>query len=191
MDANDRLDVEDEDERRRRIETLLERTNNSASLTNAPAAGSSLVFPMSVDNHESPHPIDPSSELLERVRNFLPQLADSNAALAQQAPDAIDIENVGEDQEHYVEMNLGLGVFEYRGKPPNPEISSSSDSDTKSESSSNDSSSDSESSTEISLTACSSRPMKPLPKRNRPVGIVVIGETSTPTHPSGSANQAL
>lgn len=41
---------------------------------------------------------------LNRVRNFLPQLADSNAALSAQSQETLDIENVGEDQEQYIEM---------------------------------------------------------------------------------------
>lgn len=44
------------------------------------------------------------STVLDRVRNFLPQLADGNAALSQQPQEMLDIENVGEDQEQYIEM---------------------------------------------------------------------------------------
>jgi hypothetical protein len=46
----------------------------------------------------------PVKKVLDRVRSFLPQLADSNAALSLQSQDDIDIENIGDDQEQYIEM---------------------------------------------------------------------------------------
>jgi len=170
MDANQRLEIESEDERERRIGTLLERTNNGGR--NHPNL--LPVSPMAVDRGgPDPHAIPPPSELLDRVRSFLPQLADSNAALSRQSQDDIDIENVGDDQEQYIELNLGLGVFEYRkpGAEAADDSSSELDSDSDPDSSTEDSASDSDASS-------IARPIKPLPKRKKPE-IVVLGETST------------
>ncbi|RKP09939.1 hypothetical protein THASP1DRAFT_28261 [Thamnocephalis sphaerospora] len=57
------------------------------------------------------------SDLLSRVAAFLPQMASANAKLQQEIASsgdaqAHDIEAVDEDAEQYIEMNLGLGVFE-------------------------------------------------------------------------------
>lgn len=49
------------------------------------------------------------SAVLSRVQAFLPQLEASNKALllrAQEDPSSVDIENVEEDEEHYIEMVL-------------------------------------------------------------------------------------
>ncbi|KAI0916572.1 hypothetical protein AcV5_003025 [Taiwanofungus camphoratus] len=59
---------------------------------------------------------EPHRDLLSRVQRFLPQLAASNAELTRRLredPRSIDLENI-ENDEHYIEMNLGLGVFEGR-----------------------------------------------------------------------------
>ena len=52
----------------------------------------------------------PVLKVLDRVRSFLPQLANSNAALSQQSQDDIDIENIGDDQEQYIEM-VSLNLY--------------------------------------------------------------------------------
>ncbi|KAH8549099.1 hypothetical protein BGW37DRAFT_503560 [Umbelopsis sp. PMI_123] len=54
------------------------------------------------------------SDLMARLQTFLPELESANRQLDQQIsvdPREVDIENVDED-EQYIEMNLGLGVFE-------------------------------------------------------------------------------
>ncbi|OBZ77510.1 hypothetical protein A0H81_01701 [Grifola frondosa] len=147
--------------------------------------------------------VEPPLELLSRVQAFLPELAASNADLARRAredPDSIDIENLTDEEKQYIEMDLGLGVFDCQGDPGtsipsveadlaagSSETSSSDTSDSDSDSDS-DSTSDSESDSEdlersdadiimSSSDTPSSRPVKPLPKRGgaRP-GIVVLGE---------------
>lgn len=50
--------------------------------------------------------------LRTRLAQFLPQLADANRGLAGGGAEQIDV--VGEDEEQYVEMDLGLGVLEER-----------------------------------------------------------------------------
>ncbi|KAG2185644.1 hypothetical protein INT44_002437 [Umbelopsis vinacea] len=54
------------------------------------------------------------SDLMTRLQTFLPELESANRQLDQQVsldPKKVDIENV-DDSEQYIEMNLGLGVFE-------------------------------------------------------------------------------
>ncbi|KAI8076455.1 uncharacterized protein B0P05DRAFT_545925 [Gilbertella persicaria] len=51
------------------------------------------------------------SDILSRVQAFLPQLKQANEQLKAADPSKLDIENVNEEGQ-YIEMNLGLGVFE-------------------------------------------------------------------------------
>jgi hypothetical protein len=46
--------------------------------------------------------------VLSRVQAFLPQLKASNALLARRDPKSIDIENVGDEEGQYIQMDLGL-----------------------------------------------------------------------------------
>ncbi|KZT22682.1 hypothetical protein NEOLEDRAFT_1180758 [Neolentinus lepideus HHB14362 ss-1] len=160
----ERLEVEDEETREARIHDLLTKINASSS--SAPRDASSVPS-------ERPHAVDPPSELLSRVQAFLPQLAASNADLESRAradPGSVDIENVAEEAGQYIEMNLGLGVFEARRSSSSSSSSLSSSTSEPDSSSSSDENSDSES-------ACSEgiatrrverrmrRPMRPLPRR--------------------------
>ncbi|KAF9154514.1 hypothetical protein BG015_000733 [Linnemannia schmuckeri] len=58
------------------------------------------------------------SDLLSRLEDFLPKIKEANAQLDQQLkadPKAVDIENVDEENgEQYIEMDLGLGVFDLK-----------------------------------------------------------------------------
>ncbi|KAJ2493159.1 hypothetical protein IWW37_000809 [Coemansia sp. RSA 2050] len=61
--------------------------------------------------------IEPPSDLLSRLHSFLPQIAIANKQLQAdiaEDPRKLDIENVGEDEEQYIEMDLGLGVFDMK-----------------------------------------------------------------------------
>ncbi|KAJ2029687.1 hypothetical protein IWW57_001552 [Coemansia sp. S610] len=63
--------------------------------------------------------IEPPSDLLSRLHSFLPQIAIANKQLQAdiaEDPHKLDIENVGEDEEQYIEMDLGLGVFDMKPK---------------------------------------------------------------------------
>ncbi|KAJ3151023.1 hypothetical protein HDU89_002234 [Geranomyces variabilis] len=61
--------------------------------------------------------------VLSRVAAFLPQLSAANANLQSSIAadsalrDRVDIENVDEDDEQYIEMNLGVGVFDTQPIP--------------------------------------------------------------------------
>ncbi|KAI0777410.1 hypothetical protein BD413DRAFT_178208 [Trametes elegans] len=186
------LEVEDEEQRQERMHSLLARLNANAT------PGTSAPLPPFDFGDRTTLPPGPPLELLSRVQAFLPELAASNADLVRRArenPDSVDIENVGEDEENYIEMNLGLGVFDHRGELPpgipvagiNPDVrvaesdSTSDSEDDSSKSSSNSSSSDSSSDDSSSDTDDDSaeditpakekkngRPTKPLPKRSRP-----------------------
>ncbi|KAI8973129.1 hypothetical protein BD414DRAFT_425179 [Trametes punicea] len=116
--AAEALEVEDEEQRQERMHALLSRLNAASST--GPNSGTPLQRPLSFGDG-SAFPAGPSVDLLQRVQAFLPELAASNAELLRRArenPESVDIENVGEDQEQYIEMNLGLGVFEHRGELP-------------------------------------------------------------------------
>ncbi|KAJ1646354.1 hypothetical protein J3B02_006511 [Coemansia erecta] len=63
--------------------------------------------------------IEPPTDLLSRLNAFLPQIAEANkqleAAVADD-PRKLDIENIDKDEEQYIEMDLGLGVFDMKPK---------------------------------------------------------------------------
>ncbi|TFY78901.1 hypothetical protein EWM64_g5115 [Hericium alpestre] len=184
----EKLEVESPEERVRRLQTAFENLNkSSAKASSTPTGafdfGSRETFPV------------PPSHLLERVQAFLPEMEASNAQLLRQDPEAVDIENLGEDEEQYIEMNLGLGVFEQRkernttgSEDEGSESESDSSDDTSTTSDSASGSSDSEDDLILAITK-TIRPTKPLPKRTRP-GIEVLNESpiqqtsSTPNSPA-------
>ncbi|KAG2204567.1 uncharacterized protein EV154DRAFT_313463 [Mucor mucedo] len=71
--------------------------------------------------------VGPPSDILSRVQAFLPQLKSANEQLKAADPKSLDIENVEEDDGQYIEMNLGLGVYEE--KRPGQSDSEDEDSD--------------------------------------------------------------
>ena len=135
--------------------------------------------------------------VLDRVRQFLPQLAESNAALSSSDQHELDIENIRDGDSYYIEMvhgipvsisalaylsqNLGLGVFE--GAPPDEGSTASHSSSSSSMSETDDddgddsdtSSSGSSSSSEDRVQPAA-RPKKPLPRRAIP-NITVLSES--------------
>jgi len=140
----EKLEVEDDEARFQRLQSTLEKLNASSTATPTPS------FSFNPPTQRSkPHPVPPS-ELLSRVQAFLPEFEASNEILAQRVqndPSSVDIERVEDDAEEYIEMNLGLGVFEQRGARPEggSEDESMSSSSSSSSSGSGDESSDSES----------------------------------------------
>ena len=111
------LDVEDENRRQERIQTLFSKLDASSSATTRTPFPSQQPFDF---GDRSTFPVAPPAELLARVQAFLPELAASNADLLQRArddPESVDIEHLGAAGP-YIEMNLGLGVFEQRGSVP-------------------------------------------------------------------------
>ncbi|KAI9441011.1 hypothetical protein H4582DRAFT_1811250, partial [Lactarius indigo] len=135
--------------------------------------------------------VEPPTELLARVQQFLPQIEQSNAELSHRDPQSIDIEHIEETDERVIQMNLGLGVFEQRraGRGDSASSSAESGSDTTGESDSDSESSSSSSSSSASSSSSSStgsdsedddenaashtrdtrREIRPLPKRVRPL----------------------
>lgn len=85
--------------------------------------GSAAIPPINrITGGSPPAPVEPPTErtsswlsapkrrrmtefsVLDRVRQFLPQLAESNASLPSRDQHELDIENVGDDGPHYIEM---------------------------------------------------------------------------------------
>ncbi|KAL5495066.1 hypothetical protein ACEPAI_528 [Sanghuangporus weigelae] len=208
-----RLDVEDEDQHQLRLRQLLQRINDSSSSSYTHADNNSRIAassnntpfvrpgPSSFDfGVRETHAVEPPSELLSRVESFLPQMEAANTELARRmesSPESVDIENLGDEDEddedgrqgQYIEMNLGLGVFDIRRRPlsdttttsnsSSSNASSDDDSDSSNSTHSNsDSHSDSDASTSGPPGPLLNRPIRPLPKRARP-NIVVINESTT------------
>ncbi|KAG6899866.1 hypothetical protein C0993_006019 [Termitomyces sp. T159_Od127] len=172
------LDVEDAEQRLSRLQNAFQRLNNT---THSKPAHNSLGF---LDADFRPQFIPPPTDLLSRVQAFLPALEASNALLSSQDPTHIDIEHVDSESGPYIEMNIGLGVFDVTGStsPFNVNVSdtptfplpkspsaSSSDSSTSttgsSSTSSDDWDSDESSDVEIITSFKPVRPVKPLPRR--------------------------
>ncbi|THH20181.1 hypothetical protein EW146_g1120 [Bondarzewia mesenterica] len=206
--ATDILEVETDEDRQHRLQRILESLNTSNAsnecsnlmkfdfgeretfLVDPPTERRSWPFlpPMSI------LPMTSLAPVLSRVQAFLPALEASNSQLFEQArrdPQSVDIEHVSQNESQFIEMNLGLGVFEQRSKAPSQTDALSSDSDSADEdegtstssSSPKSSSSDSDSTSSDSTSSDSdgtdadnligtlskaSRPIKPLPTRARP-----------------------
>ncbi|KAG7094248.1 hypothetical protein E1B28_007853 [Marasmius oreades] len=175
----ERLEVEDEDERVRRFHNTFQKLNTSTS-----ASSFSSKPELKLDFEEKkPHPVGPSP-LLSRVQAFLPQMEASNAELTQRMetdPSSVDIENITEGVNQYIEMNLGLGVFTTKPSQQDTEMSpttsESSDSTTSNSAEDEDDSDyDSDSSDESGIISLSlpphlnasakARMIKPLPRRS-------------------------
>ncbi|KXN86805.1 hypothetical protein AN958_09601 [Leucoagaricus sp. SymC.cos] len=172
MDDNNNnvLDVEDDDKRQNRIQCLLEKLNNDSKPQAAP------TLPKFDFGPKTTFPGHPPTELLSRVQAFLPQIQASNEALNQRMqddPTGVNIEHISEDMTQYIQMDLGLGVFEDKSKKDqddhDTEMSSTSSSSS-SEEVEHDSDIDSDASSEIITSFVPVRPIKPLPRRslNRP-----------------------
>ncbi|KAF8808670.1 hypothetical protein BYT27DRAFT_7137134 [Phlegmacium glaucopus] len=181
----EKLDVEDEETRQTRIQSYLEKLNSSSHTTNLASQPAFQTFDF---GDRTTFDVKPPTDLLSRVQAFLPQLEASNAVLAQRAredPNSIDIEHIPEGMDQYIEMNLGLGIFEDRShksaqcnEDSEMSISSSSNSSDISERDNDpDSDMDSEASSEIITCFAPYRPIRPLPRRhNRPRPEIVILE---------------
>lgn len=154
------LEVEDEYARVRRFQSIFEKLNSSSPSSHVPTRHGPGMPSFQFDFGErKTWAVEPPSELLSRVQAFLPQMEVSNAILTERAeadPQSVDMEQVEDDAEPYIEMNLGLGVFDMKPKAQSgnqdtemtdssSSASSSSSSLTSSSSDSSDSDSDSDS----------------------------------------------
>ncbi|KAH9944657.1 hypothetical protein B0H21DRAFT_453410 [Amylocystis lapponica] len=203
--AVETLEVENEEQRQARIHELFTRLDSSSSRINTRADR-----PFDFGDRKT-FAVEPPTELLSRVQAFLPELMASTADLVQRArddPTSVDIENI-ETDEQYIEMNLGLGVFEQRrgaDSRPGAEASSSDsqsdDTDLDSEdegsssrasgessdadqsSSEEDGSSSGESDARLA-PPLSTRPIRPLPRRKIPSAAIVMLREDGPAAPTG------
>jgi len=178
----EKLDMEGEEERQNRIQSTLEKLNSTS--TKKPS-----TFPPFNFGNSMNYDMKTSSELLSRVQAFLPEIEESNSLLAQRLkndPKSVDIEHMEEGTDQYIEMNLGLGVFEDRTNIKGQEIQDadmSSSSTSESSESEEDSDVDTDSSSEIITSFNPIRPIRPLPRRKADKThphIVVLGEQSHP-----------
>ncbi|TFK95743.1 hypothetical protein BDV98DRAFT_577239 [Pterulicium gracile] len=172
------LEVEDEAQRLERLRRTFRKLNNTTQLDHA-----SVPFDF---GDRSTFPVPPNTELLDRIQNFLPQMQAANEALGEAKAEDLNIENL-QDEESFIEMNLGLGVFESR--PENGEtMDTSSDTDSsESESLTSDSDSDDEEPEIITAFSkqemTSTRTIRPLPRRasTRPKVEVLASSSSVDT----------
>ncbi|KAI7850616.1 hypothetical protein BDC45DRAFT_242098 [Circinella umbellata] len=55
--------------------------------------------------------IDSNNDILARVQSFLPQMQTANEQLRQQDPSKLDIENVHEEEDQYIEMVKDIYIY--------------------------------------------------------------------------------
>ncbi|KAG1087401.1 hypothetical protein G6F42_020623 [Rhizopus arrhizus] len=118
-------------------------TSNNASKSNKSIndissmlmdTGDKKTFPVGQSDSTLPHSLYPKAHdlihmsVLSRVQAFLPQLKNANEQLEKADPSKLDIENVDEEDGQYIEMNLGLGVYEEK-KPGQSDSEDDEDSD--------------------------------------------------------------
>ncbi|KAJ7597708.1 hypothetical protein C8J56DRAFT_920747 [Mycena floridula] len=162
--VNQILEVPDDEEeaRLKRLDALMKKLSDKE-----PSRSGTSGLPQFDFGKRETFPVEAPTELISRIQAFLPQLEAANDLLAQSDPRALDIECIEEDGP-YVEMNLGLGVFEDKTDKSDTSSSDSSSSDD------SDSSSDSDSDEDVMVTVDVPRPIRPLPKRSRMAEIVML-----------------
>ncbi|KIY49948.1 hypothetical protein FISHEDRAFT_72177 [Fistulina hepatica ATCC 64428] len=162
------LEVEDEDERSRRLYATLAKLNEPSSSRHPMQHGP--TNPLTRPNIE---PLPPSSEVLARAQAFLPQMKAQNDLLVQKNPDDLNIEHIEDVAAPYIEMDLGLGVYTMR-RQGDQDDSEEGSSDTDVDSTSNEDSTSDES------DSPASRPIRPLPRRAQNM-IQVLNEQGLPS----------
>ncbi|KAG6855739.1 hypothetical protein H0H87_011379 [Tephrocybe sp. NHM501043] len=195
----DALDVEDAEQRLSRLQNTLQNLNTPSTSKSSKLPSAPNFSFLNRDAAQSrPQHVEPPKELLSRVHAFLPAIQASNALLSSQDLEKIDIEHVDDSTDHYIEMNLGLGIFDVRGSTEpismpisahssvSSSTSSSSSYSSTSSASSYDNDSDSESDAEIITSFVPIRPTKPLPRRamrQMQPRIAVLGQTDAASTP--------
>jgi len=150
----ERLEVEDEDARVTRLQSIFEKLNSTTSSSGFVGNALGMSNVQFDFGERKTWAVEPPSELISRVQAFLPQMEASNVILTQRVeadPQSIDMEHIEDDAAQYIEMNLGLGVFDMKPKRQSGDedtemIDSSSASSSSSDS---DSGSDSESDSDL------------------------------------------
>ncbi|KAG2218325.1 hypothetical protein INT45_007720 [Circinella minor] len=117
LDVNDQKDNKNEDD----ISTV-------PIVEEAPGIPKEKPKMFKIDSSNDTKEIDLELLVLARVQSFLPQMQTANEQLRQQDPSKLDIENIHEEDQ-YIEMNLGLGVFEQKKKNGENEESESDSND--------------------------------------------------------------
>ncbi|KAJ3808378.1 hypothetical protein F5876DRAFT_46130 [Lentinula aff. lateritia] len=148
------LEIEDEDARANRLESIFKRLNSGSPSFLGPAESRQPNLQFDFGERKT-WTVEPPSELLSRVQAFLPQMEASNTILSQRVetdPQSVDMEQLEDTSERYIELNLGLGVFDMKPNGQSADCedtemadSSSSASSSSSSSLSSSSSSDSDS----------------------------------------------
>ncbi|KAJ4473283.1 hypothetical protein C8J55DRAFT_135770 [Lentinula edodes] len=110
------LEIEDEDARANRLGSIFKRLNSGSPSSLGPI--DSRLPNLQFDFGErKTWAVEPPSELLSRVQAFLPQMEASNTILSQRVetdPQSVDMEQLEDNSERYIELNLGLGVFDMK-----------------------------------------------------------------------------
>ncbi|EAU92152.2 hypothetical protein CC1G_08775 [Coprinopsis cinerea okayama7 len=155
--ATERLEIEDEEDRQRRLQSVFERLNTfNPNSAQKDVSG----LPKFDFGDRTTFEIKPNTELLSRIQSFLPQLQASNEALLKRAemdPASVDIEHITEGTDKVIQMDLGLGLFEQRNaKRPFDHDEDTTMSDSSSSSSSLHSASSNSSSSSASSSSSSS-----------------------------------
>lgn len=204
------LDCEDEEDRIRRISRLLSTIDSTSNTHQTPRPLEQLMLPSSAS---SAMDTTQTSELISRVQAFLPQIMAANEELfrrARETHSSVDIEHFDGTEGAYIEMNLGLGLFEQRTGPTAEENASSSG-DSSTTTSDTDSSSDPDEdedthssgsddeeaeTPDLIALVTGTRPMRPLPtkRRRKPItqkgpSIVVLSSSDNqPDLPKSSSH---
>lgn len=193
----EQLDCEDEGQRLRRLNSLLSSIDSNSGIVPRNPLDSLLAQrTQDIDGTQT-------AQLLQRVQAFLPQLQAANQEVEAQArenPASVDIETFDGSEQEYIQLSLGLGLFEQRTGGGDDASSNDSGTSTEEESSSTSSDSDEDGSSSheeeeeeedpqpdlISLVT-GTRPVLPLPKsrhsqRTTPgnPGIVVLSSSDAP-----------
>ncbi|KAF6749273.1 hypothetical protein DFP72DRAFT_544485 [Ephemerocybe angulata] len=109
MAKTEKLEIEGDDARAKRLQHLLEKmsTNEDSNTSQINPSARPAGLPSFDFGNRSTGEFTPNTELLSRIQAFLPQLEASNRELLQRAqanPGSVDIEHLEPGQDGYIEM---------------------------------------------------------------------------------------
>ncbi|KAI9244799.1 hypothetical protein BY458DRAFT_591334 [Sporodiniella umbellata] len=93
--------------------------SNLSNLLNINKENQDLDQPTFLSTEKKTYQLSSSSDVLSRVQAFLPKIQQANEILKHEDASKLDIENVDKDAEQYIEMNLGLGVYDTKKEGEN------------------------------------------------------------------------
>lgn len=122
MDAEG-SDDEDEDEEEQSSTETDDSDEETSEEDGTDEGGGSALNPTLPDRQPSALLAAGSTDLRSRLQTFLPLLQRANAELGD-SDNLVDkrVDHVSEDEEHYIEMNLGLGVLSERKRRAEDEV---------------------------------------------------------------------